>query len=104
MVAISYYENLERERREREQAEEDARARNRTAGNWLKGILGLASFNENVWRGATSGSTDKFLELSAQADPVELALGVATMVAFSYAGGLGTKLGRSAAKNNKGGR
>ena len=104
MVAISYYENLERERREEEEARQEALARNRTAGNWLKGILGLATFNENVWRGATSGSTDKFLELSSQADPVELALGVATLVAFSYAGGLGTKLGRAAAKNPKGGR
>jgi len=101
MVASSYYENLEREREEREEAERLARERNRTAGNWLKGILGLATFNEGVWRGATSGSTDKFLQMSADADPVEIALGVATYVAFSYAGGLGTRLG---AKNPKGGK
>jgi len=101
MVASSYYENLERERQEREEAERRAREQNRSAGNWIKGILGLATFNEGVWRGATSGSTDKFLQMSADADPVQIALGVATMVAFSYAGGLGTKLG---AKNAKGGK
>jgi hypothetical protein len=101
MVQLDYYENLQREQREREQAEQEARARNRTAGNWLKGILGLATFNEGVWRGATSGSTDKFLQMSADADPVEIALGVATYVAFSYAGGLGTRLG---ARNAKGGK
>lgn len=101
MVRLEDAQRLEREQQEEIQREQEARERNRTAGNWIKGILGLATFNEGVWRGATSGSTDKFLQMSADADPTEIALGVATYVAFSYAGGLGTRLG---AKNPKGGK
>jgi hypothetical protein len=101
MVRLEDAQRLEREQQEEIQREQEARERNRTAGNWIKGILGLATFNEGVWRGATSGSTDKFLKMSADADPTEIALGVATYVAFSYAGGLGTRLG---AKNPKGGK
>lgn len=101
MVRLEDAQRWEREQQEEIQREQEARARNRTAGNWLKGILGLATFNEGVWRGATSGSTDKFLQMSADADPVEIALGVASFVAFSYAGGLGSRLG---AKNPKGGK
>jgi len=101
MVLLEDAQRREREQQEMIEREQQARQRNRTAGNWLKGILGLATFNEGVWRGATSGSTDKFLQMSADADPVEIALGVATYVAFSYAGGLGERLG---AKNAKGGK
>lgn len=101
MVRLEDAQRLEREQQEEIQREQEARERNRTAGNWIKGILGLATFNEGVWRGATSGSTDKFLQMSADADPVQIALGVATYVAFSYAGGLGERLG---AKNAKGGK
>jgi hypothetical protein len=101
MVRLDYYERLQREQQEQIQREQEARASRRTAGNWIKGILGLATFNENVWRGATSGSTDKFLSVSADADPIEIALGIATMVAFSYAGVAGEKLGL---RNPKGGK